>query len=124
MPDDPRLTAALRNAAENSERIDTGLAVINGRLDEISGKLAGIEQHLATETAPGPVRLLRLQDRIAAALDIASAAASTDGGHHKQWLIDQIVRALTGSGRDSGETAAYAAFTAASPDDWDIGIIP
>ena len=35
------------------------------------------------------------EQRIANALDYASHAC-TDGGHHKMWVIDQMVRALTG----------------------------
>jgi hypothetical protein len=34
-----------------------------------------------------------LEDRIKKALDQAS---NVDGAHHKQWIIDQMVRALTG----------------------------
>lgn len=35
-------------------------------------------------------------DRIAKALDLATRYGGIDGGHHKQWVIDQMVRALTG----------------------------
>jgi hypothetical protein len=35
-------------------------------------------------------------DRIQAALMIASQYGSIDGAHHKTWVIDQMVRALTG----------------------------
>lgn len=37
-----------------------------------------------------------LQRRINKALDIAQKYGTTDGGHHKMWVIDQMVRALTG----------------------------
>lgn len=30
------------------------------------------------------------------ALDIATRSGGTDGDHHKMWVIDQMVRALTG----------------------------
>jgi hypothetical protein len=36
-----------------------------------------------------------LERRIASALDIA-AEFTVDGDHHKMWVIDQMVRALTG----------------------------
>lgn len=47
-----------------------------------------------------------------------------DGAHHKQWVLDQVVRALTGDG--------YAAWVAEAKDgedgpdtyDWDEGIAP
>lgn len=36
------------------------------------------------------------QARITGALRVAMAYASIDGAHHKDWVIDQMVRALTG----------------------------
>ncbi len=35
-------------------------------------------------------------ERIKEALEIAFRHGGTDGEHHKQWVIDQMVRALTG----------------------------
>ena len=35
-------------------------------------------------------------DKIQKALDVAFKYGSTDGSHHKMWVIDQMVRALTG----------------------------
>lgn len=37
-----------------------------------------------------------MTDRIIKALDIAIQYGGYDGAHHKDWCIDQIVRALTG----------------------------
>lgn len=34
--------------------------------------------------------------RIAAALEIIHTLGGIDGGHHKQWVLDQVVRTLTG----------------------------
>lgn len=59
-----------------------------------------------------------------AALDIAYRYGSNDGSHHKAWVIDQMVRALTGDG--------YAAFVASCCDgedgpetySWEVGIAP
>lgn len=34
--------------------------------------------------------------RIAKALDVAYSYGTNDGGHHKMWVIDQMVRELTG----------------------------
>jgi hypothetical protein len=84
-----------------------------------------------------------LEDRIKKALDQAS---NVDGAHHKQWIIDQMVRALTGcpdvvrESRDGsytyetqGESEEYVAWRRAyegDPDDeasyclWDEGIAP
>lgn len=35
-------------------------------------------------------------ERIAAALEVAANYGATDGAHHKMWVIDQMVRNLTG----------------------------
>lgn len=39
---------------------------------------------------------MRLEDRIADALNFADSYGQEDGGHHKMWVIDQMVRCLTG----------------------------
>lgn len=36
------------------------------------------------------------EEKIAAALDVLGRYGGTDGNHHKAWVIDQAVRALTG----------------------------
>ncbi len=36
------------------------------------------------------------QQRITKALETAASYGDIDGAHHKEWLIDQMVRALTG----------------------------
>lgn len=58
------------------------------------------------------------------ALEVISRYGGIDGGHHKQWVLDQVVRALTGNG--------YAAWVEKQKDgedgpntyDWDEGIAP
>lgn len=35
-------------------------------------------------------------DQVKAAIAVAVEFGSTDGAHHKQWVIDQMVRHLTG----------------------------
>lgn len=37
-----------------------------------------------------------MDDRVTKALDIAKGYGAIDGAHHKMWVIDQMVRALTG----------------------------
>ncbi len=37
-----------------------------------------------------------MPDRIYQALRLANCYGANDGCHHKEWLIDQMVRALTG----------------------------
>ncbi len=48
--------------------------------------------------AGGATRRTRVTDaeKMAAALDLASRYGGIDGDHHKMWVIDQMVRALTG----------------------------
>lgn len=36
-------------------------------------------------------------ERIRKALDIIAYGGGIDGAHHKQWCLDQVVRALTGA---------------------------
>ena len=78
------------------------------------------------------------------ALEIAGDYGTIDGGHHKMWVIDQMVRALTNcpintltilSGVDGnkksekiqGESEEYKKFVADLKDndyEWDTGIAP
>ena len=37
-----------------------------------------------------------MEDKISNALEIAASYGTTDGSSHKMWVIDQMVRALTG----------------------------
>lgn len=71
--------------------------------------------------------------RIDEALRIASEHGLTDGAHHKQWVIDQMVRCLTGCPlvRDHekdtpslrlGESEEYQAFL--NGEEWDEGTAP
>lgn len=36
------------------------------------------------------------EDRVREALDLISYSGGVDGGHHKAWVLDQVVRVLTG----------------------------
>ena len=80
--------------------------------------------------------------RIAKALDFAANYAYIDGDHHKMWVIDQMVRALTGcpmvqvnatdvrgvpyTYEKQGESDEYREFIAGDEDcgEWDEGIAP
>lgn len=77
------------------------------------------------------------QERIQKALDLAVRYGGIDGDHHKAWVIDQMVRALTGcplvaATGCQGESDEYRALVAAAKDgtdgpdtyDWDCGIPP
>ena len=62
----------------------------------------------------------KIIERKMAALDVAYAFADVDGEHHKTWVIDQMVRALTGDGyadwvSDYERNGEYT---------WDTGVAP
>ena len=54
----------------------------------------------------------------------------TDGGHHKQWLLDRIIRHVTGDGYDDwckayrGQWIDDDEYTGWEYPDWDTGIAP
>lgn len=68
--------------------------------------------------------IARLTEQVRVAREIARDYGSIDGSHHKMWVIDQMVRALTGDD--------YAAWVAEHNDgedgpdtyEWDEGIAP
>ena len=58
--------------------------------------------------------------RIRTALDLATRYGDTDEGHHKSWVIDQMVRALT-----CDDYEEWVAMHCNSGNyDWDVGIAP
>ena len=57
-------------------------------------------------------------------MEVAYSYGQIDGDHHKAWVIDQMVRALTGDHYDEW-VRGYE--TGQDPDelyDWDTGIVP
>lgn len=60
------------------------------------------------------------EDRIKKTLDIAYHYALVDGAHHKTWVIDQMIQALTGDGYDEW----IRVWTEDGIYDWDTGIAP
>lgn len=76
-----------------------------------------------------------MSERIEAALKIALECGGVDGAHHKQWVIDQMVRALTGCmgvNGVMGESPEYLAWVAKAQDGddgpetyiWEEGLPP
>jgi outer membrane protein assembly factor BamB len=65
-----------------------------------------------------------LWDRIRQALDVAINYGQTDGDHHKAWVIDQMVRHLTGCptvighGISSGDGTPYIYDTLGKSEDY------
>lgn len=73
-------------------------------------------------------RLKRMNEnmdlRIAGALGVIHKFGGTDGAHHKQWLLDQVLQSLTASGYkawvkdfEHGEDGPHSY-------EWDQGIAP
>lgn len=62
--------------------------------------------------------------KIAKALDLARSYGGTDGDHHKAWVIDQIVRVLTGDGYAEFVRRARAGEDGPETYDWNVGIAP
>ena len=72
--------------------------------------------------APGPKR--DLEQRINAACDMIVNFSQNDGAHHKAWVIDQAMRAITGEHYDA--FIAWYSNGEDGPDTygWDVGITP
>lgn len=62
-------------------------------------------------------------EKIAAALDLAMYGA-IDGAHHKMWVIDQMVRVLTGGDYDQWVRDFCAGEDGPQTYEWNEGIAP
>jgi len=60
-------------------------------------------------------------NRIEEAANIAAKYGEIDGAHHKQWVIDQMLRSLLGA-----DYPAWVQKQNSDPeyDSWDVGIAP
>jgi hypothetical protein len=65
----------------------------------------------------------RSDDKIAA-LDMIHKYGGIDGGHHKQWVLDQVVRALTGDKYAKWVEDHNAGDDGPNTYEWDVGIAP
>lgn len=65
-----------------------------------------------------------IDPRVLRALDVARRFGGIDGNHHKAWVIDQMVRALTGDQYE--EWLAKTCYGEDGPGtySWDEGIAP
>lgn len=68
-----------------------------------------------SETATSPAK---------AALDLIHQYAGIDGAHHKQWLLDQLVRTMTGDGYAAWIKEWQAGEDGPETYLWDEGIAP
>lgn len=64
------------------------------------------------------------EEQIEEALDVAVRYGGIAGDHHKAWVIDQMVRALTGDGYEAFVRDACAGDDGPDTYDWDVGIAP
>lgn len=63
-------------------------------------------------------------DRVTRALAYARGYAGFDGAHHKQWVIDQMVRALTDSSYEDWVTMYEMDENGNRVYEWDTGVAP
>jgi hypothetical protein len=68
-------------------------------------------------------RFTRLNNRVKKALSIAPAGMN-DGGWHKMWVIDQMVRALTGEHYEEWVASVEDGEDGPKTYEWDQGIPP
>lgn len=62
--------------------------------------------------------------RIARALDIIRSYGGIDGAHHKQWVLDQVVRVLADEDYDEWVAAQKDGEDGPETYAWDEGIAP
>lgn len=65
-----------------------------------------------------------LTERIDEAIELAVKYGGIDGAHHKQWVIDQMVRALAGDRYDAIVAEACNGEDGPNTYDWDTGTPP
>ena len=63
-------------------------------------------------------------DRIAKALELGVKYGGIDGAHHKDWVIDQMIRILAADGYDEIVADACAGEDGPHTYGWDCGIAP
>lgn len=64
------------------------------------------------------------EQKIAQALALIERFGGIDGGHHKQWVIDQVVRVFTGDEYDQWVIEMCDGEDGPHTYDWDTGIAP
>lgn len=62
--------------------------------------------------------------KLAAVLALIERHGGTDGGHHKQWVLDQIVRAIAGDDYPEWVRRYEAGEDGPQTYQWDTGIAP
>ncbi len=62
--------------------------------------------------------------RITSALKVASQYGGIDGAHHKEWVIDQMVRVLLGDRYESWVKVHNDGEDGANTYKWPVGVAP
>lgn len=75
---------------------------------------------LASKASASPLG----QGAIDKALDVIHRYGGIDGDHHKTWVIDQVVRALTGDGYEQWVIEQRGGEDGPETYSWDVGIPP
>jgi len=65
-----------------------------------------------------------MPDHVEEALDLINRYGGIDGGHHKQWVLDQVVRALAGPGYEDWVKEHCDGKDGPETYEWDEGIAP
>lgn len=65
-----------------------------------------------------------MDDRIEKALELIGDYGGIDGGHHKQWVLDQVVRILTDDAYDDWVASVKNGEDGPNTYTWDTGIAP
>lgn len=68
--------------------------------------------------------MISSEEKIEKALKIAFNSGTTDGDHHKMWVIDQMVRALTGDKYEEWVSKFQAGEDGPATYAWEEGIAP
>ncbi len=64
------------------------------------------------------------EEKIQAAIDLAVKYGGNDGAHHKDWVIDQMVRVLAGEKYEEIVREACDGEDGANTYSWEVGIAP
>ena len=94
------------------------------RQDGVSPKPPGAVKPPPPPAPPKPPAKAGNASRIGKALAIAQDFAGVDGAHHKDWIIDQMVRALTGKKYKAWVRQCRNGKDGPNTYEWDIGIAP
>ncbi len=71
-----------------------------------------------------PLYVVGAHDNVQKAIDIAIRFGGIDGAHHKDWVIDQIVRTLTGANYERIIKEACDGEDGPETYGWETGIAP